>query len=119
MNGELILRFVLGGLVVSVFSLLGDLLRPKTLAGIFGAAPSVALATVAIALSTKGAEVASIEQRSMVFGAIALGCYAFIIGRLLLRGAHPTLLVTTAGLSVWFGLALGLWALFLRASSSA
>ena len=132
MNGELILRVVLGRLVVSAFSLLGDLLRPKTLAGLFSVAPSVALATTSIALSTKGAEVASNEHRSTVFGAIALGCNAFIIGRLLLRGAHPrgpswqdrrvvgtcfcacvgsamlagrssSLFVTAAGQSVWFG----------------
>ena len=41
---ELVLRFVLGGVIVSLFSLLGDLWKPKTFSGIFGAAPSVALA---------------------------------------------------------------------------
>lgn len=114
MNGELILRFVLGGLVVSAFSLFGDLLRPKTLAGIFGAAPSVALATLGILLATRGSDSASVELRSMVLGAVALGGYSLVVGRLLLRGARPTLLVTLAGLVVWFGLALGLWALLLR-----
>ncbi|MBV9578569.1 MAG: DUF3147 family protein [Chloroflexi bacterium] len=119
MNGELVLRFVLGGLAVSAFSLLGDVVRPKTLAGVFGAAPSVALATVGIALASRGSEYASLELRSMAFGAIALGCYGFVVGRLLLRGARPTLLVTVAALIVWFGLALGLWALFLHAGGEA
>jgi Protein of unknown function (DUF3147) len=38
-------RFVAGGLIVSLFAVLGDVLRPKSFAGLFGAAPSVALAT--------------------------------------------------------------------------
>jgi hypothetical protein len=32
------LRFIVGGTVVSVFALVGDLLKPKSLAGLFGAA---------------------------------------------------------------------------------
>ena len=42
---EDVLRFVVGGVVVSAFSMLGDILRPKSFAGLFAAAPSVALAT--------------------------------------------------------------------------
>ena len=44
---DIVLRFFIGGLIVSVFSLISDLLKPKTFAGLFGAAPSVALATLA------------------------------------------------------------------------
>jgi hypothetical protein len=33
--GELAARFVLGGFVVTVFAALGDVLRPRTFAGIF------------------------------------------------------------------------------------
>jgi hypothetical protein len=46
-NVEYVARFLIGGFVVSAFALLGDLLRPKSFAGLFGAAPSVALATLA------------------------------------------------------------------------
>ena len=42
---QLLLRFLIGGAVVSSFALLGDIVRPKSFAGIFGGAPSVALAT--------------------------------------------------------------------------
>jgi hypothetical protein len=45
---EYVVRFLLGGVVVSAFSMLGDMLRPKSFAGLFGAAPSVALATLGI-----------------------------------------------------------------------
>ncbi len=45
MSGELLIRFVVGGLVVSAFAVVGDTLKPKTFAGLVGGAPSVALAT--------------------------------------------------------------------------
>ena len=113
MNSELLMRFLLGGLLVSAFSVMGDLFRPKSLAGIFGAAPSVALATLGLTLVSEGADYASIELRSMVVGTVALGCYGLVVGRVLLRGAHPTLAVTAGGLLVWFGVAGALWAVFL------
>ncbi len=114
MNGELLARFLLGGLLVSAFSVLGDLFRPKSLAGIFGAAPSVALATLGLTLASRGADYASTELHSMALGAVALGCYGFVVGRLLLRGARPTLAVTAGGLLVWFGAAGALGAVFLN-----
>ena len=40
------IRFLIGGVVVSVFAIVGDVLKPKSFAGLFGAAPSVALATL-------------------------------------------------------------------------
>ena len=43
-----VVRFVVGGIIISLFASLGDVLRPKGFAGLFGAAPSVALATVAL-----------------------------------------------------------------------
>jgi hypothetical protein len=110
---ELAIRFLLGGLLVSAFALLGDLFRPKTFAGVFGAAPSVALATLVIAFVSKGSQYASLELRSMLIGAIGLACYSAIVGRLLLSGVRPTLVVTALGLSIWFVVALGLWALLL------
>jgi hypothetical protein len=39
------LRFLAGGIAVSAFATLGDSLRPKSFAGLFGAAPSIALAS--------------------------------------------------------------------------
>jgi hypothetical protein len=51
---EYLLRFAAGGVAVSAFAILGDMLRPKSFAGLFGAAPSIALATLAIAVAQKG-----------------------------------------------------------------
>jgi hypothetical protein len=33
---EYVIRFLVGGAVVSAFAMLGDLLRPKSFAGLFG-----------------------------------------------------------------------------------
>jgi hypothetical protein len=41
---EILLRTVMGGVFVTFFACLGDVIKPKSFAGIFGAAPSVALA---------------------------------------------------------------------------
>ena len=45
-TARVLIRFLVGGAVVSVFALIGDLVKPKSFAGLFGAAPSVALATL-------------------------------------------------------------------------
>jgi hypothetical protein len=59
---EYVLRFVVGGAVVSGFAALGDALRPKSVAGLFGAAASIALATLLITLSQKGGALAAVER---------------------------------------------------------
>ncbi len=43
---EILVRFIAGGIIISVFALIGDVLKPKSFAGLFGAAPSVALVTL-------------------------------------------------------------------------
>ena len=52
--GELIYRFIIGGIVVSLFAIIGDVLKPKSFAGLFGAAPSVALATLSLTVLRNG-----------------------------------------------------------------
>jgi len=73
------LRFLAGGIAVSAFAVLGDTLRPKSFAGLFGAAPSIALATLLITLSQKGAPFAAVEGRSMILGAFALAAYSWVV----------------------------------------
>ena len=112
--GELLLRFVIGGVVVSAFSLIGTVLRPKSFAGLFGAAPSVALATLTLTFHKDGHPYAALEARSMLLGAIAMGAYAWFTGRLLFSAKHNTLLVTSASLLLWLVVALGSWAVLIR-----
>ena len=56
---EYVVRFLVGGVVVSAFAMLGHVLRPKSFAGLFAAAPSVALATLGIAVYQHGASYAA------------------------------------------------------------
>jgi hypothetical protein len=44
MWSESMVRFVCGGVFVSLFAMIGSVVKPTSFAGIFGAAPSVALA---------------------------------------------------------------------------
>src|SRR5690242_8847527 len=71
--GELALRVVLGGVVVCAFAAAGEAFKPKTLAGMFGAAPSVALVTLAIAFSTHPGSSVATEARSMLCGGLGIG----------------------------------------------
>lgn len=105
---EYLIRFVAGGLVVSAFAVLGDVLRPKSFAGLFGAAPSVALATLCLALWKQGAEYVSIEGRSMIVGALALAVYSFAVCQLLMRPRWSALAATTSAILLWLVVALGL-----------
>jgi hypothetical protein len=105
----LIIRFVVGGIIVSLFAALGDVLGPKSFAGLFGAAPSIALATVALTIRQKGKAYAAIEARSMIFGACAFLIYAALVSWLLRRYKPPTLVATMTLLPVWFAVSLGLW----------
>ena len=73
---ELLARFLIGGVFVSFFSAVAEVFRPKSFAGLFGAAPSIALATLAITIGEKGKAYAAIEAHFMIFGAIAFCCYA-------------------------------------------
>jgi hypothetical protein len=105
---EYAIRFLAGGLVVSAFAVLGDSLRPKSFAGLFGAAPSVALATLALTFWKDGAPYVASEARAMVCGAIALGVYCFVVCQLLMRLHWSALAATSTALIAWFGVAFAL-----------
>src|SRR5882724_7146836 len=95
------IRFLAGGFVVSAFAVLGDVLRPKRFAGLFGAAPSVALATLALALWKEGGNYVALEARSMALGALALALYSCAVCQLLVRARWSALAASTAAVFVW------------------
>ena len=106
---ELPLRFVLGGAMVSAFALIGELFEPKSYAGIFGAAPSVALATLALAFTMHGASFAATESRSMMLGAVAFIAYSSICAWVVQRHGVPVWLAAASTWIVWLLVACGLW----------
>ena len=108
---EYVVRFLVGGIVVSAFAMLGDMLRPKSFAGLFGAAPSVALATLGIAVYRHGADYAAQQTWAMTAGAIALAVYGLVVCQLLLRARLRAAPATLLSLVVWLIVAFGLFTL--------
>ena len=45
---QILFRFIIGGLVVSLFAAVADALKPRSFAGLFAAAPSVAIGTLRV-----------------------------------------------------------------------
>jgi hypothetical protein len=104
---EYVIRFFIGGFAVSAFAVLGDLFRPKSFAGLFGAAPSIVLATLAMAFWNQGPEYAAIEGRSMMIGSLALCLYSIAVCALLKRCELSALAATATSLIAWMSVALG------------
>ena len=111
---QFLFRFIVGGLIVSLFAALGDTLKPKSFAGLFGVAPSVALATLGLTIATNGRFYAAIEARSMILGAAAFCLYAALCSRLMMRNAISAAPATISALALWLVFAIGAWALVLR-----
>ena len=110
---EALVRFIIGGLVVSAFAIIGGLFKPVSFAGLFGAAPSVALATLALAISKDGKGYAATECRSMMAGAAGLCLYSILVSQLLARFRLSALTATLFAMPLWFVTVFGLWRLFL------
>jgi Protein of unknown function (DUF3147) len=105
---DYLLRFIIGGLTVSLFAVIADVLRPKSFAGLFGAAPSVALATLGLAFYKHGGTYVAVEGRSMILGALALAAYSLVVCQLLMRANWSALKATVAALAVWIVVAVSL-----------
>ncbi len=114
MWSDLVIRFILGGCVVSLFALLGDLVKPKSYAGIFSAAPSIALGTLGLAVINHGAGYVATEGRSMVFGALALYVYSQVVSMLLFRHQLHSLAVSSAAIVLWLTSAFSIWFIVLK-----
>ncbi len=103
-------RALLGGVIVSIFAALGDMVKPKSFAGLFGAAPSVAVASLALTFRAHDPAYVASEARSMVFGSIGLAAYAYVVCRLLRRGDRAVAPVAALALFLWPAVAFGPWA---------
>ena len=111
---ELVLRFFIGGCIVSIFAVIAEVLKPKGFAGLFAAAPSVALATLGLTVMSEGKLYAAVEARSMMAGAAAFLLYALSCVYFIGMRHTQTVSSTFALLSVWAIAAFGLWSMWLR-----
>lgn len=100
-------RFMIGGAIVSIFAVVGDILRPKSFAGLFGAAPSVALATLALGFWRHDATYVSAECASMMLGAVALCAYSFVVCQTLMRLKWSASAASIFALAFWAAVAFG------------
>jgi hypothetical protein len=111
---ELLIRVLIGGAIVSLFALAGDVLKPKSFAGLFAAAPSVALASLTLTIVNDGAGYAAVEARSMAVAALGFFLYARCCAYLMGARHLTALSATLWSLPVWGAVVLGLWRLLLR-----
>ncbi len=101
----LAIRALAGGALVVAFALLGHALRPKWFAGLFAAAPSIALASLIVTAVDKGSGAASQAALGMVFGAVGIVTFALTVRPLLAR-TH-VLVASAAGCLVWLVVGVG------------
>lgn len=111
---EILLRFLIGGSVVTIFSILGDLFKPKSFAGVFAAAPTIALATMVLTLHKHGAQYLAIDARSMIGGAFAFCGYACVFSFVLMHSKLRALGAAALLLPLWVFIAGVCWILWLQ-----
>jgi hypothetical protein len=85
---------------VTAFALLSEGLSPKRFAGLFSAAPAVAIASLVIVLLDKGSHDAHQSAEGMLAGSAGMVAYAAASIPLLRR--LPASRAATAGLLSWF-----------------
>jgi uncharacterized membrane protein (GlpM family) len=71
-------KTVCGGVLVLMFAALAETLRPKRFAGIFSAAPSVAIAGLLVGTLADGAPTQAVAARTMIAGAVGLTVYSVV-----------------------------------------
>jgi hypothetical protein len=98
-------KAVMGGALVSVFALLGRVLRPKWFAGLFGAAPSVAIASLTLTVLDKGNHAASIAGAGMCFGAAGFVAFGICVRPMLAR--YGAVVATSLSCAAWILVAVG------------
>jgi len=99
----LAIKGLAGGSLVTLFALLSEGLSPKRFAGLFSAAPAVAIASLTIVLLDKGSHDAHQNAVGMVAGAAGMIAYALTAIPLLRRLSAPR--AAAAALGAWFGVA--------------
>jgi hypothetical protein len=96
-----------GGLAVLAFSLIGQAGRPKRFAGLFAAAPSVAVASLAVTVLGKGAPGTVPYATGMLIG--SAGMLAYCLTSLYLVERLHALAGSIVSWVAWFVVAGGLY----------
>ena len=94
-----VVKALAGGTLVVGFAVLSETLRPKRFAGLFGAAPAVAIAGLVVVLATKGGHEARENCIGMLAGTAGMLTYAAATVRLI--RSRRAVLGPALGLIVW------------------
>src|SRR5215207_5307058 len=97
------IRALAGGLLVVAFAVLSEAVKPKRFAGLFSAAPAVAIVGLVVTLSTKGSPDGEDGALGMLAGAGGMVAYSAVVVTLLRRqGPH---VASAVAMLVWFAVA--------------
>lgn len=100
-------KALIGGLAVVGFSLLGQAGHPKRFAGLFAAAPSVAVASLALTVAFKGPSATVPYAQGMLIGSAGMLAYC-LVSLYLIQRLHALLGSVLAWLA-WLLVAGGLY----------
>lgn len=110
----LALRAAIGGALVVVFALVGEVTSPKAFSGLFSSAPSVATASLAVTAALDGPARARQDTTGMVVGGLGMTVCCLVAA-----AAIPKMRAVWGSLAAWLAwgaTALGLyWAVFVGA----
>jgi hypothetical protein len=106
------LKGLAGGVLVVVFAAIGEIVRPRDLAGILSGAPSIALAGLGVAVVSSGVAVAEGLAVGMIAGGVAFVAWCLVGIEAVKR--LGSLKGSVAATAVWFVTAFSLWAVVLR-----
>ncbi len=94
-----------GGTLVVAFALLGQALHPKRFAGLFSAAPSIAIAGLIVTVLAAGDGPASRAALGMLFGAAGFVAFSLVVRPLLKR--MSAVATSAFGCGAWVLVAVG------------
>lgn len=98
---------LLGGTFVVLFAFIGETLKPKRFAGLFAAAPSVAVASLLISALTKGPATTRELALGMLLG--SAGMFTYCVVGLVTVDRLRALAGSVTAWTVWLAVSLGLY----------
>src|SRR5580692_3940731 len=82
-------RGLVGGALVVAFALVGEMMTPKAFSGLFSAAPSVAVPSLALTVAADGVAKAREETVGMVVGGIVMGACCVVAAAAIPPATRP------------------------------
>jgi Protein of unknown function (DUF3147) len=100
-----VVQAVAGGVLVVAFALVGQALEPKRFAGLFSAAPSIAIAGLVVTVLDLGDRAASSAAVGMLVGAAGFVAFSVVVRPLMAR--MSAVAASLVGCCAWIVVAVG------------